>query len=118
MYKMMTAKETVDYLFELPRKERELSFTFDGLDMDPDCAPSGYHGIKMTQIFDEFSGVFAIGYWGGGSTVVYDIYSSVDDGNRDYVKEFCAQKLQEYMNDCWDSYGNCTKICVEIKGEY
>lgn len=115
-YKMMTAKETIDYLFELPRKERELSFTFDNLDFDPDCVPSGWHGIKMMRIFDEWHDVFAVGYWGGGSTVAYDIYGCIEDDNDSgCVKEFCVNKLQEYMNNWSDLFTTCEKICVEIK---
>ena len=116
MYKMITAKEAIDLLFALPSKERMLSFTFDDLDLEPDCNPSGWHGIQMTRIFDEWNGVFAIGYWGGGSTVAYDIYGHVEDDNdRDSVKTFCTQKLQEYMNNWCDFIGPCEKICVEIE---
>jgi hypothetical protein len=115
-YKMMTAAEAVDYLFALQCQEKKLNFTFDDLDIDPDCDPSGWHGAQMTKIFDEYYGIFAIGYWGGGSTFAYDIYCNVYDvDDCEEVKEFCTQKLQQYMNDCWDSAGNCEKICVEIK---
>ena len=115
-YKMMTATEAIDYLFTLPSKERVFSFTFDDLDLDPDCDPSGWHGVQMTRIFDEWHGVFAVGYWGGGSTFAYDIYGNVDgDTSRECVSAFCAQKLQVYMNNFGDCVGPCEKICVEVK---
>ena len=115
-YKMMTAKEAIDYLFELPDDQRELSFTFDDLDYDPDCDPSGWHGMKVMNIFDEWHGVFAIGYWGGGSTVAYDIYGLTEDENDGvHVREFCANQLQNYMNNWCDMSKLCEKICVEIE---
>lgn len=121
MYKMLTAKEVIDLLFELPKEEREISFTFDDVDADPDCDPAGWHGIKLTKIFDEFDNVLAIGYWGGGSTVAYDIYGLVDDSNnRKRVQEFCTDKLQEYMDNNWDGCWlgqSCPTICIEIKKE-
>lgn len=120
MYKMMTAKQVIDLLFDLPKDEREIFFTFDDADLYPELEPSGWHGIKITTIFDEFDGVLAIGYCGGGSTVAYDIYGCVDDSdNRECVKEFCTKKLQEYMDNDWDGrlFESCPTICVEIEEE-
>jgi hypothetical protein len=114
---MMTAEEAIEYLFLLPRKQRELNFTFDDVDVDPDCDPSGWHGVQITKIFDEFDGLFAIGYWGGGTTVVYDIYGLVaNSDDEQYVKKFCVEKLQEYMDNNLDSGLpiKCESICVEL----
>lgn len=71
-YKMMTAAEAVEELFKMERPS-ELAFTFDDIDKDPDCDPSGWYGMKLMKIFDEDEYVFAMGYYGGGATEVYDI---------------------------------------------
>jgi len=115
MYQMMTAKEAIDLLFTIKR-ENTLDFTFDDLDKDPDCDPSGWYGMKLTKIFDEDDYVFAVGYYGGGSTEVYDIYGMVDNSdNEEYVKEFCTNKIQEFMNTWSGSFKPCKKICVEVQ---
>lgn len=117
MYKMMTAAEAIDKLFELKTKTKRLDFTFDNIDEDPECDPSGWYGMKLMKIFDEDDYVFALGYWGGGSTEVYDIYGMVGDSdNIECVKEYCTQRLQNFMNTWYDSFEPCKKICVEIKG--
>lgn len=114
-YKMMTAEEAIEELFELDRP-CGLDFTFDDIDEDPDCDPSGWYGMKLTKVFDECDYVFAIGYYGGGSTKVYDIYGLVDNSDiEECVKKYCTDKLQKFMNTWCDSFGCCEKICVEIK---
>jgi hypothetical protein len=61
-------------------------------------------------------GFFVMGYWGGGSTEGYDIYGNVANSySIDYVKDFMAEKLQNFMNTWCDSFEPCEKICVEIK---
>ena len=117
MYKMMTAAEAIDELFKIERLQR-LAFTFDDVDEDPDCDPSGWYAMKLTQIFDEEDYVFAMGYYGGGCTETYDIYGMVDNSdNEKCVKEYCATRLQNFMNTWCDSFEPCEKICVEIKEE-
>lgn len=111
-YKMMTATEAVDELFKLKRPCR-LDFTFDNIDEDPDCEPSGWYGMRLMKIFDEEDYVFAMGYYGGGSTEAYDIYGMVDDIEN--AKEYCIRRLQRFMNTWCDSFEPCEKICVEIK---
>lgn len=112
-FKMMTAKQAIDELFNLESKQ--LDFTFDDINKDPDCDPSGWYGLRLTKIFDEDDYVLAIGYYGGGSTEVYDIYGLVDNSdNEECVKEFCAKKLQDYMNTWSGLNDNCNEICVEI----
>lgn len=115
MYKMMTAAEAIEELFKLD-KPSKLAFTFDNIDEDPDCDPSGWYGMRLMQIFDEDDYVFVMGYYGGGSTEAYDIYGMVDDSdNVERVKEYCAKRLQSFMNTWCDSFEPCEKICVEIK---
>ena len=117
VYKMLTAAEAIDELFRMERQS-ELAFTFDNTDEDPDCDPSGWHSMKLTQIFDEEDYVFAIGYYGGGSTETYDIYGMVGESdNTECVKEYCTARLQNFMNTWSDSLEPCEKICVEIKRE-
>ena len=113
-YKMMTAKQTINELFE--SEQKQLDFTFDDIDKDPDCEPSGWYGLRLTKIFDENDYVLAIGYYGGGSTEVYDIYGLLDNSDdEECVIEFCTQKLQDYMN-IWNTVNDyCEKICVEIQ---
>lgn len=115
MYKMMTAAEAIEELFKLDRP-CGLDFTFDNVDEDPECDPSGWYGMQVTKIFDEEDYVFVMGYYGGGSTETYDIYGMVDDSsNIERVKEFCTNRLQSFMNTWCDSFKPCEKICVEIK---
>lgn len=114
MYKMMTAEEAIQELFKT-ELTRELSFTFDDLDKDPECEPSGWYGMKLLQIFDEDDYVFAMGYYGGGSTETYDIYGMIDNAdNEKCVKEYCTARLQNFMNTWCDTFEHCEKICVEI----
>lgn len=114
-YKMMTAKEAIEELFKLDRR-RTLDFTFDDLEVDKDCEPSGWHGMRLMKIFDEDNYVFAVGYYGGGSTETYDIYGMVDNSDdTECVKEYCAKKLQMFMDTWCDTFTACEKICVEIK---
>lgn len=116
-YKMMTAAEAINRLFEMERF-KELSFTFDNIDEDSECDPSGWYGMKLMKIFDEEDYVFAMGYYGGGSTEVYDIYGIVDNSsNVECVKEYCTKRLQNFMDTWCDSFEPCEKICVEIKEE-
>lgn len=113
---MMTASETIDFLFKLPKYQGELDFTFDNIDEDPNCDPSDWFGVKLTQIFDEEDFILAMGYYGGGSTEAYDIYGLVDNSdNIEYVKEYCTNKLQNFMNTWNELGGYCEKICVEIE---
>ena len=114
-YKMMTAAEAIDRLFALKTKTNKLDFTFDDLDIDPDCEPSGWYGMRLMKIFDEEDYVFVMGYYGGQSTELYDIYGMVDDSNDvECVKQYCAARLQNFMNTWGDSFEPCEKICVEI----
>ena len=115
MYKMMTAAEAIDELFKMER-QRDLSFTFDNIDEDPNCDVSGWYGVKLMKIFDEEDYVFVMGYYGGGSTEAYDIYGMVDNSdNIECVKEYCTKRLQNFMNTWCDTFKHCEKICVEIE---
>lgn len=118
MYKIMTAKEAIDYLVDT--KDKAFDFTFDRIDLYPDVEVGGWYGVKIMDIFNESPhGYFVMGYWGGGSTEGYDIYGCVDNAdNLDDVKAFMVDKLQAFMNRwCdWVRFGEiCEKICVEIK---
>ena len=114
-YKMMTAAEAINYLIET--KDKSIDFTFDNLGLEPDADISGWYGAKIINIFDEMpEGFFAMGYWGGGCTEGYDIYGHVGNSdNINYVKDFMAEKLQNFMNTWYDSFEPCEKICVEIE---
>ena len=114
-YKMMSAADAIDELFKLKTRTKRLDFTFDDIDEDPECEPSGWYGMKLLKIFDEDDYVFAMGYYGGGSTETYDIYGMVDNSdNAESVKEYCTERLQNFMNTWCDYSDNCEKICVEI----
>lgn len=119
-YKMLTAKEIVDLLLEMPNGKQELYFTYDNCsDFEEYDEPSGgWYCAKFTRIFDELDKVFAMGYMGGGSTEVYDIYGLVDNSSdKECVKKFCTKKLQAFM-DTWCEWGQpgrtCDRVCVEI----
>lgn len=114
-YKMMTAAEAIEHLFNMER-QKKLAFTFDNIDEDPECEPSGWYGMVLTKIFDEDDYVFVMGYYGGGSTEAYDIYGMVDNSdNIERVKEYCTKRLQSFMNTWCDSFRLCEKICVEME---
>lgn len=118
MYKMMTAAEAIEKLFSLKTKIKTLDFTFDNIDEDPDCEPSGWYGMRLMKIFDEDDGVFAMGYYGGGSTETYDIYGMVNaSDDEECVKEYCAARLQSFIDTWCDTFEPCEKICVEIEEE-
>lgn len=115
-YKMMTAAEAIEELFKLKTRTKKLDFTFDDIDIDPECEPSGWHGMKLMKIFDEEDCVFAMGYYGGGSTETYDIYGMIENSDDiERVKEYCTARLQNFMNTWGDSFEPCKKICVEIR---
>lgn len=122
MYKMMTAKEVIDKLWEMPECNRKLDFTFDDLELEPDSTPEGWYGVKITQIFDEYYDVLALGYYGGGSTEVYDLDREIYNSDKwlyqgeDAIKQICIEKLQNFMN-FWCDGDSCIKICVEIEEE-
>lgn len=119
MYEMMTAKQVIDYLWTLEENE-DISFTFDDIELEPNIIPTGWYGIKITKMFDEFYGFLTIGYWGGSCTEIYSLDEIVFDFNctkeaKDfYLKQFCVLKLQEFMNSYTDNDCPCNKICVEI----
>lgn len=119
MYKMMTAKQVIDYLWTLEKNE-DISFTFDDIELDPDIEPTGWYGIKIARLFDEFYGFLAIGYWGGSCTQIYSLdeiafdFSRTKEDNDFYLKQFCVLKLQEFMNSYTEYDYPCNKICVEI----
>ena len=111
-FKMMTAAEIIELLF----KVRELSFTFDDIELIPDTKPSNWYGIKLTRLFDEEGYVLAIGYYGGGSTTVYDLTDATYDffNNISAVKKICVEKLQEFINNWGEYHNSCEKVCVEM----
>lgn len=114
-YKMVTAAEAIDRLFSMEHP-RELSFTFDDIDESPAVEPSGLFGMKLIRIFDEEDFVLALGYYGGGSTEVHDIYGTVDNSDDiECVKEYCTQVLQKFMNTWCGVFTPCHKICIEIE---
>lgn len=117
MYKMMTAKEVIDLLWDT----KSVDFTFDNIDEDPDCDPTGWYGVKLINIFDEQYGVIAMGYYGGGFTYVYEIEQLDPEVEKEEeLKQVCVWALEKYLsmmreNEGYDSdYG---KVCVEIKEE-
>ena len=114
MYKLMNAKEVVEEMFK--RQDKFVDFTFDQeIDSNEVWEPTGWYGIKLTTIFDEYDGVLAIGYYGGGCTECYDIYECVDDiGNLDVVKQFCADKMQQFMDHNCECDSGCSMVCVEV----
>lgn len=73
--------------------------------------PTGWYGAKITTIFDEYQGVFAIGYYGGGCTQIVDIGYEFPNKNA----ETCIiEGLKDYINNQAD---HIKKVCVEITDE-
>lgn len=105
MYKMMTAKEIIDLLFD----NRELNFTFDDIDIDATYEPSGWHGIKIITVFD--NDMLVIGYYGGGATTSINT-PFFDDTEK--IKKLYTKALQKYMDNECEWNGKCKKVCVEL----
>lgn len=89
-YKIMTGKELGKYVYEkLENGEMiDISFweEFDELTAEKEIDESNFssgHGIKNTNIFDEYNdhypSLLAIGFWGGGSTQVLDCTIAFDE---------------------------------------
>ena len=111
MYKFMTPQELAKAIAIAPFNT-EFDFTFDSEeDIKVRLEPEGWYGAKITTIFDEYDGIFAIGYHGGQLTRCYDLYA--EDC---FDKEETIKKLTQWINDFFviapeNYYG---KVCVEI----
>lgn len=73
--------------------------------------PTGWFGAKITSIFDEYQGIFAIGYYGGGCTRIVDIDYECYDKN---IGTCIIEALKDYINNQAD---DIEKICVEVTDE-
>lgn len=118
MYKMMTAKEVIDRLWDRVGLNRKVDFTFDNIEVCPEREPSGWYGVKLLTPFDETDELLAFGYYGGGATRVYHVNSILDgDSSEEAIKLACAKRLQMYMDEMCEWNGKCEKVCVEIEEE-
>jgi hypothetical protein len=76
--------------------------------------PSGWHGIKVTTIFDEDGGVLCFGYYGGTTKCISVEDISEDIYDADYNAEAIEEQLLEWFQD-EDDFDDV--ICVEITVE-
>lgn len=76
--------------------------------------PSGWHGIKVTTIFDEDGGVLCFGYYGGTTKCISVEDISEDIYDADYNAEAIEEQLLEWFHD-EDDFDNV--ICVELTVE-
>ena len=110
-YEFLTAEQFAHAIAAAPTNTI-FDFTFDqSIDGFVCGQPTGWHGAKITEIFDEHDGVFAVGYYGGGDTRVYDIYKEWSGENIDHCIE---EALETY------AFAECQEgklFCVEV-GEW
>ena len=93
-YKFITADQFAHAIVASPTNTI-FDFTFDQSKEDfMHGEPTGWHGAKITEIFDEHDGLFAIGYYGGGNTQVYDMYKEWSGENLDS----CIEKVLDYYS--------------------
>lgn len=74
-YKIVTISELTKML-EGKKFNESIDFSFDTT-LEEGREPSGWFGIKIVNLFDEPKGCIAIGYYGGGATIVRDIDSKI-----------------------------------------
>lgn len=95
---------------------KEICFT---LHDDPDLiltgtTPEAWFCAKRTEIFDDFNGLLAIGYMGGGHTAVYNVYDELTSAHSEIlIDEFLEDYLlAEFVEDFDEE-----NICLEITDE-
>ena len=77
--------------------------------------PTGWHGIKITKLFDEEGGVLCFGYYGYGNTKCVALYSiSKDIYDTSFNADAIEDQLLEWFYD-EDDYNHV--LCVEVTVE-
>lgn len=100
-YKIITVSELAD-MVESKNINESVDFTFDTTLENGE--PSGWFGVKIVSLFNEPKGCLAIGYYGGGATIVRCINSENN------IKELLEEMLWE-LSETDDSVEH---ICVDI----
>lgn len=88
-------------------------FTFEQstADFHYGTEPTGWYGATITTIFNEFQGIFTIGYYGGGCTRTIDIEFEWYNKN---IETCIIEALKDYINN---QANHIEKICVEVTDE-
>lgn len=75
---------------------KEIFFTLhDTYEVSLGEEPEGWFCAKRIKLFEEINGVLAIGYMGGGHTVVYnDVYNEL---TRKETEDLIADYLEDYL---------------------
>ena len=90
-YTFKTIEEVVEELLSLPFGY-SVDFTFDvPEDEDENFEPTGWHGIKLADLFDEPEGVLCFGMYGGINTRVENIYDTKDI--KDIFQKICNEEM-------------------------
>lgn len=106
-YVFLTEKQLAMAIMRAP-VDTVFDFTFDTEeDIQINGEQRGWHGAKITRIFDEELGVFVVGYYSGGNTRAYDIYKEFD-GN---VQNGIEEALCDYA---FSEGSELQKFCVEV----
>lgn len=101
-YRIVNIKELADILTERGFNET-VDFTFDNILEDDE--PTGWFGVKIVKLFSEPDGCIAIGYYGGGATLVRDVDSRIT----------MEEQLQGML---WELSGTCDPVecvCVDLQ---
>lgn len=78
-YIYMTVYQFADAIASAPWNTL-FDFTYDSKQCEDDIPdPTGWYGIKITQLFDEEGGVLCYGYYGGGCNQAVELYIISDD---------------------------------------
>lgn len=84
MLTKLTAKQLAERVCDAD-KETEIKFKI--------ADSEGWYGCKVTQIFSELQGLFAIGFYGGGETEIYDLKAKSEHESK---VDFIAWALYRY----------------------
>lgn len=111
-YKFLTAEELAKAI-DIAPVDTEIAFTFDQPEEydDMEISPSGWYGVKLINIFDESADLLAIGYYGGGSTMVFEVGNIMEDNNCNKY-EAIVKMIRDYMEI--EDYHEESFLCVEI----
>lgn len=113
---VFVSKDQFAKILSILPMDKEICFT---LHDDPDLiltgtTPEGWFCAKRTQIFNDFNGVLAIGYMGGGHTVVYNPYDELVSSNSEIIIE---EYLEDYLLAEFVEDFDQENICLEITDE-
>ena len=100
-YKIITVTELANKLGTKNIGE-SIDFTFD---TTLDSEPSGWHGVKIVDLFNEPEGCIVMGYYGGGAT----ISRCINPG-----EEIVEELLKEMLSELSETDTHVEHVCVDM----